>query len=56
MSENQPTKPRPGVCIPWERKREELEPIQGDEQVLRKAWEDVDALGYTYVWFCLLAF
>lgn len=56
MSENASPNLPPGVCVPWERKREELQPIQGDEQVLRKAWEDVDALGYTYAWFCLLAF
>jgi hypothetical protein len=50
------SKPKPGVCIPWEQKRKELPQIQGDEQLMQKIWEDIDSLGYMYIWQCLLAF
>ena len=48
--------PAPGVCIPWEVKRAELETIQGDEAILRRVWEQIDALGNMYIWQVLLSF
>jgi uroporphyrinogen-III decarboxylase len=51
----QPT-PRPGVCLPWERKLEELPEICGDPDLARRVWEDNEALAYTYIWHCLLSF
>ena len=56
MSEQQEPKIKPGVCIPWEQKAKELPQILADEQLLQKVWEDVDALGYMYIWQCLLSF
>jgi hypothetical protein len=50
------TGPRPGVCFPWEEKLKEIGEIQGDEELLRKIWEDTDALAYVYIWHCLLSF
>jgi hypothetical protein len=50
------TKRAPGVCIPWEEKLKELPPIQGDADLLKRVWEDVDALAYVYIWQCLLSF
>ncbi len=47
---------RPGVCIPWEEERVELGPIQGDEAILRRIWEQIDALGDMYIWQVLLSF
>ena len=47
---------KPGVCIPWEEKRKEIGPIQGDEEVFKKVWEDVDSLAYMYIWQVLLSF
>ena len=47
---------KPGVCIPWEEKRSELGPIQGDEQVFKTVWEEVDSLAYMYIWQILLSF
>lgn len=47
---------RPGVCIPWEEKRKELPPIVGDESLFKRIWEENDALGYMYIWQCLLSF
>jgi uroporphyrinogen-III decarboxylase len=51
-----PGAPAPGVCVPWSAKRTELPEITGDESLLRKIWEDVDSLAYTYIWQCLLSF
>ena len=49
-------KRKPGVCIPWEEKLKELPEISGDKELVRKVWEDIDALGYVYIWQCLLSF
>ncbi|AQT68752.1 hypothetical protein STSP2_01924 [Anaerohalosphaera lusitana] len=48
--------PKPGECIPWEVKRQEYPKIVGDEEVLKKTWQEVDQLAYTYVWHVLLSF
>lgn len=47
---------KPGVCIPWEEKRKELDTIQGDEEVFKKVWEEVDSLAHMYIWHILLSF
>ena len=49
-------KPKPGVCIPWEEKKKELGEISGDQDLVKKTWEDIDALAYTYIWHCLVSF
>jgi hypothetical protein len=46
----------PGTCVPWEEKRGELAKISGDENLVRRVWEDVDAFGYMYIWQILLSF
>ncbi len=46
----------PGACVPWEKKRGELPPINGDEALLRNIWEEIDALGNMYIWHCLVSF
>lgn len=56
MKEERKTKRKPGVCIPWEEKRQELAEIVGDEELVQKIWEDIDGLGYVYIWQCLLSF
>ena len=56
MAEQEPSKRLPNVCIPWEEKRAELPPISGDEQLVKRVWEEVDALGYMYIWQVLLSF
>jgi hypothetical protein len=43
-------KRRPGVCIPWEEKRNELPGIVEREELAQKVWEDVDSLGYGFCW------
>ena len=57
MSEQETCKRPPNVCIPWEEKRKELPTeLTGDEQIVRRVWEEIDAFGYMYVWQCLLSF
>jgi uroporphyrinogen-III decarboxylase len=47
---------KPGVCFPWEEKAKELPEIAGDKDLVRKVWENVDALGTVYIWQLLLSF
>jgi hypothetical protein len=47
---------RAGVCIPWEERSRELPPIQGDADLVRRIWEDIDGLANMYAWQCLLSF
>lgn len=54
---DQPTVNRPpGTCIPWDVKVKEMPEIQGDKELVQRVWEETDALGYLYIWHCLLAF
>ena len=46
----------PGSCIPWETKRAEIPEISGDEDLIKRVWEDIDALGYVYIWQILVSF
>lgn len=46
----------PGTCIPWQEKRQEFPQITGDEQLVKRVWEEVDAFGYMYIWQVLLSF
>lgn len=57
MAEKQQGSKRPpGSCIPWEEKQKELPPIQGDKELVKRQWEQIDALGYMYIWQVLLSF
>jgi uroporphyrinogen-III decarboxylase len=47
---------KPGVCLPWEDKAKELPEITGDQDLVRKVWENVDAFGNVYIWQLLLSF
>ncbi|HID24072.1 MAG TPA: hypothetical protein EYP14_16955 [Planctomycetaceae bacterium] len=47
---------KPGVCTPWEERRQEMPPIRGDEELVRRIWEENDALANMYIWQCLLSF
>ena len=48
--------PAPGVCIPWDQKKPQLPPMTGDEQLVKKVWEDVDSLAYTFIWQLVVSF
>jgi len=56
MTEQKKVKRKPGVCVPWEEKVKELKGISADKELVQKVWEDIDALGYVYIWQCLLSF
>jgi len=56
MKKQQKTKRPPGVCIPWQEKLKELPKISGDKELVQKVWQNIDALGYMYIWQCLLSF
>jgi hypothetical protein len=45
-----------GFCIPWEEKLKELPPIQGDADLARRIWEEVDSLGNMFIWQLLVSF
>ncbi|MEM2702040.1 MAG: uroporphyrinogen decarboxylase family protein [Candidatus Bathyarchaeia archaeon] len=47
---------KPGVCIPWEEKRKELQRISGDENLIKKIWEEIESFGYLFIWQILLSF
>ncbi|MBN2133171.1 MAG: hypothetical protein JW741_26960, partial [Sedimentisphaerales bacterium] len=47
---------KPGVCLPWEDRVKNLPEITGDKALVEKVWQDIDALGNTYIWQLLLSF
>jgi uroporphyrinogen-III decarboxylase len=47
---------KPGVCFSWDQKAKELPTITGDTDLVRRVWQNVDALGVTYIWQLLLSF
>jgi len=56
MSDQKNEKRPPGICIPWEEKRKEFPKISGDEELVKRVWEENDALGNMYIWMVLLCF
>jgi len=50
------TDDRAGVCIPWEQHRTGGSPLPGDEALAKRIWQEVDGLGYIFIWHCLLSF
>jgi hypothetical protein len=37
-------------------KQQALPPITGDQDLVRRVWENVESLGNTYIWQLLLSF
>ncbi|MEN6458985.1 MAG: hypothetical protein ABFC63_08645 [Thermoguttaceae bacterium] len=56
MNDDQSLKRLPGTCIPWEEKIADFPKISGDVELVKRVWQDVDALGYMYIWQLLLSF
>jgi hypothetical protein len=46
----------PGVCIPWEQKKQHLPPVIGDPAIPARIWNDLEGLAYLYIWHVLLSF
>jgi hypothetical protein len=49
-------KPQPGECFAWSKKLAEIGEIPGDVDLCRRVWQDIDALGNTFIWQILLSF
>lgn len=43
--------PEAGKCVPWEIKKDELGEIAGNEEIVKNAWEMLDASIYNFIWF-----
>jgi uroporphyrinogen-III decarboxylase len=56
MSRHPAPRIKPGLCMPWEEKAKELPPITGDQDLVRKVWENVESFGNMYIWQLLLSF
>lgn len=54
MEEKGPRKP--GVCFPWEEKQKEFSPLSGNQELVKQIWEEIDLLGYIFIWHCLVSF
>jgi len=50
------SKPRPGVCLPWEERVKELPEITGSPELIESIWRDIDSFGNMYIWQLLLSF
>jgi len=49
--------PRPaGAAEPWEEAKAALPPITGDERLVRRTWQNLDAWAYTFAWHCVVSF
>lgn len=61
MSESKPPLERPhrrpaGTVEPWPKKREEMPEMTGDEELVKKNWEEIDAWTYSFLWHCVVSF
>jgi len=56
LANRTPPRIKPGICRPWEEKAKELPSITGDQDLVRRVWENVEALGNSYIWQLLLSF
>jgi hypothetical protein len=46
----------PGVCVPWDQRKQELPALAGEEALVKKVWEEVDSLPYTFIWQMVVSF
>ncbi|OIQ60716.1 hypothetical protein MOTE_06800 [Moorella thermoacetica] len=43
--------PEAGTCVPWKVIKEELGELPGNEEIVKKEWENLDTLAYSFIWF-----
>lgn len=48
-------KKAPPVIFSWEEKKKEYEKILGDEEIVKRLWEEFDMLAYMFIWFLVTA-
>ena len=46
----------PGTVVPWPEQREKMPEMTGDEELVQKTWENIDAWTYSFVWHCVVSF
>ncbi|NMA69911.1 MAG: hypothetical protein GX958_10910 [Desulfitobacterium sp.] len=51
MPKDKKTETSPGSCLPWEKVTEEYGKVTGNEDLLRKQWEELDKFAYLYLWW-----
>jgi len=61
MSENQPASAPPaarppGVVISWHETLKDWPPVVSNPDLVRRIWEENDALAHMYIWQLLLSF
>jgi hypothetical protein len=45
----------PGICTSWTEKSRELPAITGDRDLVRRIWDEIEGLAYTYIWQLFVA-
>lgn len=43
--------PVPGTCMPWDVKKSEHGEIPGNEEIIKKSWEELDEYAYSFIWW-----
>ncbi|MFV1967309.1 MAG: uroporphyrinogen decarboxylase family protein [Pirellulaceae bacterium] len=51
-----PERSQPGECYPWSKKRAEIDRIEGDEELVRRIWQEMEGLSNAFIWQMLLSF
>lgn len=51
-----PEKPQPGECYSWQKKKAEIGTIEGDEEICKNTWQEIDGLGNVFIWQLLVSF
>ena len=44
-----------GTVVPWPVQRAKMPEMTGDEQLVQKTWEEIDAWTYSFVWHCMVS-
>ena len=45
----------PPTIFPWDEKKKEYNEIKGDEEIVKKQWEEFDMFAYLLLWFFVTA-
>jgi len=46
----------PGICRAWEEEAADHPPIQGDPELVRRIWHEVEGYAHAFIWQVLLSF
>lgn len=45
-----------GTVVPWPEQRADLPEMTGDEELVRKTWQEIDNWTYAFLWHCVVSF